>query len=40
MTPLRWSDVAETAFGVVLGATVAAALLTAAGAWVVKRVWA
>ena len=39
MTPLRWSDVAETALGVVLGLAIGAAALAALGGWVVKRVW-
>ena len=39
MTPLRWSDVAETALGVVLGLAIGAAALGALGGWVVRRVW-
>ena len=39
MTPLRWSDVAETALGVVLGLAIGATALAALGSWVVRRVW-
>ena len=39
MTPLRWSDVAETALGVVLGLAIGATALAALGGWAVKRVW-
>ena len=35
----RWSDVADTALGVVLGLAIGAAALAALGGWVVKRVW-
>lgn len=40
MSPIRWSDVADTALGVVLGLAIGAAALAALGGWVVKRVWA
>ena len=40
MSPIRWSDVAETALGVVLGLAIGATALAALGNWVVKRVWA
>ena len=39
MTPIRWSDVADTAVGVLLGAAIAAAAIAALGGWVVRRVW-
>ena len=40
MSPIRWSDVADTAsLGVVLGLAIGAAALAALGGWVVKRVW-
>ena len=39
MSPIRWSDVADTALGVVLGLAIGAAALAALGSWVVKRVW-
>ena len=38
MTPIRWSDAAETALGVVLGLAIGAAALAALGGWV-RRVW-
>ena len=38
MTPIRWSDVAETALGVVLGLAIGAAALAALGGWVARRV--
>lgn len=37
--PIRWSDAAETALGVVLGLAIGAAALAALGGWVVRRVW-
>jgi len=39
VSPIRWSDVADTALGVVLGLAIGAAALAALGGWVVKRVW-
>ncbi len=39
MSPIRWSDVAETALGVVLGLAIGATALAALGGWVVSRVW-
>ena len=39
MSPIRWSDVADTALGVVLGLAIGAAALAALGGWVVRRVW-
>lgn len=39
MSPIRWSDVAETALGVVLGLAIGAAALAALGGWVVRRAW-
>lgn len=39
MTPIRWSDAADTALGVVLGLAIGAAALAAAAGWIVKRVW-
>ncbi len=39
MTPIRWSDAADTALGVVLGLAIGAAALAALGGWVVRRVW-
>ncbi len=39
MSPIRWSDAADTALGVVLGLAIGAAALAALGGWVVRRVW-
>jgi len=39
VSPIRWSDVADTALGVVLGLAIGAAALAALGGWVVRRVW-
>ena len=39
MSPIRWSDVADMALGVVLGLAIGAAALAALGGWAVRRVW-
>jgi hypothetical protein len=39
VSPIRWSDVAETALGVVLGLAIGAAVLVGVAAFIWKRWW-